>query len=113
MSYGQPWRRTTGGPLAGPASAYPTLRRPASICFSGPNDVFVPGLILGRSFGFVLVDCPSAELTPSNPAAATDLPIVPKRRRRLWLISLDILTLLILDSPMVRFDRVHFWITLV
>src|SRR6516225_11062453 len=27
----------TAGPLAGPASAYPTFRRPASICFKGPN----------------------------------------------------------------------------
>ena len=33
----------------GPASAYPILRTPASICFSEPNDVFVPGLIGARS----------------------------------------------------------------
>ena len=38
----------TAGPLAGPASAYPTFRTPASICFSGANEVFVPGLIVGR-----------------------------------------------------------------
>jgi hypothetical protein len=31
------------GPAAGPASTYPTFRRPASICFSEVNDVFVPG----------------------------------------------------------------------
>src|SRR5258708_2950767 len=43
MSYGQPWRRTTAGPLASPASAYPTFSRPASICRIGPKDVFVPG----------------------------------------------------------------------
>jgi hypothetical protein len=32
----------TGGPVAGPASAYPIFRTPASICFSAPNDVFAP-----------------------------------------------------------------------
>src|SRR5882757_5411739 len=32
----------TGGPLAGPASAYPMLSTPALICFSGPRDVFFP-----------------------------------------------------------------------
>ena len=37
----------TGSPLAGPASAYPTLSTPASICLIAPNDVFVPGLIAG------------------------------------------------------------------
>src|SRR3989442_10472895 len=45
MSYGQPCSRTTGGPPAGPASAYPTLRTPASICFTGPKtlgDSFTP-----------------------------------------------------------------------
>src|SRR6266853_1112301 len=39
MSYGQPCRRMTAVPLAGPASAYPTLRRPASICLMGPSEV--------------------------------------------------------------------------
>src|ERR1700730_10590197 len=38
MSYGQPCSRTTGGPLAEPASAYPTLRTPASICLIESND---------------------------------------------------------------------------
>src|SRR6185369_7413671 len=32
----------TGAPPAGPASAYPTFNRPASTCFSGPNELFVP-----------------------------------------------------------------------
>jgi len=33
-----------------------TFRTPASICFRAPNDVFVPGLILGRSAALVLLD---------------------------------------------------------
>ncbi len=48
-----------GGPLAGPASAYPTLSRPASICFIEAKDVFVPGLIAGN---FRLPDCAFAEI---------------------------------------------------
>src|SRR5712691_11994156 len=47
----------TAGPSLGPASAYPTFRTPASICFSGPKDVFVPGFIVVASAGFVLLDC--------------------------------------------------------
>src|SRR6202162_1206197 len=85
MSQGQPCRRMTGGPLAGPASAYPTFRTPASICFNELNDVFVPGLI-----GFILVDCASAEPIMSSSAAAMVRTAVPKRRRRSWLISSDI-----------------------
>jgi len=34
---------------AGPASAYPMFRTPASTCFSGPKDVFVPGSIVDIS----------------------------------------------------------------
>src|SRR6202790_5357131 len=78
----------TAGPSAGPASAYPTLRRPASICFSGPNDVFVPGLI-----GFILLDCAPAEPIMASSAAAMVRTAVPKRRRRSWSISSDILSL--------------------
>src|SRR4051794_802125 len=44
MSYGQPWRRTTAPPCAGPSSAYPTFRAPAPICFTAPKV-------------FALVDC--------------------------------------------------------
>src|SRR6266852_2843689 len=79
----------TAGPLAGPASAYPTFRTPASICFNELNDVFVPGLI-----GFILVDCASAEPIMSSSAAAMVRTAVPKRRRRSWLISSDIWALL-------------------
>src|SRR5579872_5042110 len=42
MSYGQPCRRMTGRPEAGPASAYPIFRTPASICFTGPKDALSP-----------------------------------------------------------------------
>src|SRR5919204_2781484 len=49
MSYGQPWRRMTAGPSAGPASAYPTFRRPASIGFREPKDVGVPGFSVDPS----------------------------------------------------------------
>src|SRR6266705_1260078 len=87
MSYGQPCRRMTGGPLAGPASAYPTFRSPASICFSEANDVFVPGLI-----GLILTGCASAEPSIASSAAATVSTAVPKRRRRSWLIFSAILT---------------------
>src|SRR5580698_7390642 len=85
----------TGGPSAGPASAYPTLRRPASICFSGPNEVFVPGLIASRCFAFVLPDCANEEPTPASSAAATDMAIAPKRRRRLSLNCSDVSIVLI------------------
>src|SRR5260221_13910172 len=82
MSYGQPCRRMTGEPLAGPASAYPTLRTPASICFSELNDVFVPGLI-----GLILVACASADPIMPNSAAAIVMAAVPRKRRRQRLIS--------------------------
>src|ERR1700731_3711931 len=71
----------TAGPLAGPASAYPTFRTPGSTCFSGLNDVLVPGLI-----GFSLPDCASAEPIMAKSAAAMVRAAVPKRRRRSWLV---------------------------
>src|SRR6266404_4352331 len=89
MSYGQPCRRITGGPLAGPASAYPTFRSPASICFSELNDVFVPGLI-----ELILRDCASADPIVASSAAARVSTAVPKRRRRSWFICSAILDLL-------------------
>src|SRR4030095_5261037 len=84
----------TGGPWAGPASAYPTLRRPASICFSEPNDVF--GLIVGTLAGFALPDCAAAEPIIPSWAAAIVVATVPKKRRRSYLVSSDILILSIL-----------------
>src|SRR5215472_6881212 len=67
----------TTGPLVGPASAYPTLRTPASICLSGAKDVFVPGLTAGTSAGLVMFDCAAAELIIPNWAAATVMAAVP------------------------------------
>src|SRR3954453_16525991 len=83
MSYGQPGRRITAGPSAGPASASPRFSRPASICFKGPRDVFVPGLIVGRSAALGLAGCATEE--PANPswAAATIIAAAPRTSRRL------------------------------
>src|SRR5579871_5373310 len=89
----------TGGPSAGPASAYPTLRRPASICFIEGNEVFVPGLIAGTSAAFGLLDCASAEPnTPSWVAAMVMAPVLRKRRRFRSIFS-NILIVFIDESP--------------
>src|ERR1700745_4340534 len=36
----------TAGPSSGPASAYPTLSTPASVCFSTPNEASVAAVIV-------------------------------------------------------------------
>src|SRR6478735_7596848 len=77
----------TTGPSAGPASAYPTLRTPALICFNGPNEVFVPGLIAGAPAG---LDCAAAEPVIANGAAASAMAAVLMRRRRSMSICWDI-----------------------
>src|SRR5580693_2873405 len=101
MSYGHPCSRTTAGPLAGPASAYPTFRRPALICFSEPNEVFVPGLIWGTCAGLVWLDWASAErIVLASPAAPRVMVAFRKNRRRLLLVSSDILIVLIGESPL-------------
>src|SRR5580693_6761514 len=100
MSYGQPRSRTTAGPLAGPASAYPTFRRPALICFSEPNEVFVPGLIWGTCEGLVWLDCALAEPIAASSVAAKATVAFRKKRRRLGLTSSDILIVLIGESPL-------------
>src|SRR6185437_1013736 len=91
MSYGQPWRRTTAGPSAGPASAYPTLRMPASICFIEWNEMLVPGLTVGRSADCALPDggwIPSPNRTPgASNVAPTDSPAIAKRRREISIAS--------------------------
>jgi hypothetical protein len=56
------------GPSAGLISAYPTLSRPASICFSEANDVFVAGLIAVTAF-VSLVRAATEKLKPSCAAA--------------------------------------------
>src|SRR5918997_1162743 len=63
---------------------------PASICFSEPNDVFVPGLVVGRPAGSAWPDCGTAESIRPSWMAATVGAIVRKKRRRSWLISSDI-----------------------
>src|SRR3982074_1660685 len=92
----------TTAPSAGPASAYPTFSTPALICFSVPNDVCVPGLILGRSAGFAALDCASAEPLTTSWAPAMVIAAVPRKRRRSWLIGSDILIVSIGESPWVR-----------
>src|SRR5580700_4758052 len=86
-------------PFAGPASAQPMFRRPASICLSGPNEVFVPVSIGGILAGLTLPDCASAEPIRPSSAAATVIAAVPRKRRRFLLISSEILIARIFESP--------------
>src|SRR4029077_4679680 len=69
------------GPSLGPASAYPTLSRPASICFSDANDVLVPGLIARMPANLVLLGCASAEPFKRSWAVATVTTAVPRKLR--------------------------------
>src|SRR5258708_11277858 len=86
----------TTGPSAGPASAYPTLSRPASICFSAAKDVLVPGLIAGNCADFAFAPCAFADPIEPNRAAASEAPAIAKNWRRRWLISSGISSLSIL-----------------
>jgi hypothetical protein len=52
--------------------------------------VFVPGLTVGKSGGFVLLDYAFAEPIRLSWAAATVMAALPRKRRRLLLISSDI-----------------------
>src|ERR1700687_1111107 len=65
----------TAGPVAGPASAYPMLRTPASTCFNEANEAFGPPVLQGR-------DCAFAEANVPNCAAAIIMDAVPRKRRR-------------------------------
>src|SRR4030088_286242 len=76
----------TAGPSAGPGSADPPFRTPASICFNEANDVFVPGLIAGTPASLVL-SCASAEPIMPSWAAAKVTAVVAKKRRRWWSIE--------------------------
>src|SRR6478672_331689 len=87
------------GPSLGPASAYPTLSRPASICFSDANEVLAPGLIARMPANFVLLGCASAEPFKRSWAAATVTAAVPRKLRRCWLISSDFSVVSIGGSP--------------
>src|SRR5438270_777961 len=79
----------TAGPSAGPASAYPMFRTPASICFSAANEVCAPGLVAGSCACFALA-CASADPIMPDCAAAMAPAATPKKRRRRGLISWDI-----------------------
>src|SRR5262245_34293237 len=92
----------TGGPSAGPASAYATLRRPASTCLRGANDVFVPGLMAGIA---VLADWASAVASMPRWVTAAAAAAVPKKRRRSRLMSSMVLLLLSREAILpLRFD---------
>src|SRR5437016_791481 len=66
----------TAGPSLGPASAYPTFRTPASICFSEPKDVFVPGLsvFIGESPWFDVMNDRYDTLLPKGAARSPARP---------------------------------------
>jgi len=54
-----------------------------SICLLGPNDVFVPELIVGRSDASTLPDAVKSARPPSNVAPAEMLDIAKRRRREI------------------------------
>src|ERR1700716_2481333 len=91
----------TGEPLAGPASAYPTLSRPALICLSEAKDVCVPGLVAGTGAGLILVDCASAEAKMPSRVAATVMAADLKKRRRSWFSTSGVLNVLMRDVSML------------
>src|ERR1700719_2597321 len=90
MSYGQPCRRMTAEPSAGPASTYPTFSNPASICFSGPNDC---------AFG---LDCAFADPRATSSAAASVMLALRRKRRRESPKLSDSLFDFMSQSPLVR-----------
>src|SRR5215217_2065243 len=77
----------TAGPSVGPASAYPTFRRPASICFRESKDVFVPGLLVVTSAGFVSLDCAYAQPIMPSWVAAIVMAATPRKQRLLRVMS--------------------------
>src|SRR5262249_29322707 len=89
----------TAGPSAGPSSAYPTLRRPASICFKERNDVFVPGLIAGSCADLVVFCCAPAEPMMPSCAAAMLVAAAPRKRRRSWLMPATVPISSIMSLP--------------
>src|SRR5450432_2573297 len=87
----------TGGPSAGPASAYPTLSKPALICFNGPNEVCALRLITGRIAGFTAPVSALADPVKARCVAAIVRAAVPKNRRRCWSMASPLLMSLMAD----------------
>src|SRR5215210_969906 len=62
-------------------------RSPASICFSGANEAFVPALKVCVSSAFCLAaGCASADMLRANRVPARVIAALVTKRRRLWLI---------------------------
>ena len=98
-------RRTTAWTHFGVSN----IKSPASICFRGPNDLFVPGLIGGRLAGFVLPVCAAVEPIMPNWAEAIVIIVVARKRRQSWLISSTIFS----TSDKIPFRRNASFIILV
>src|SRR5882757_2299517 len=75
----------TGGPLAGPASAYPMLRTPALICFSGPKDVFPPAPV--GAVPAPVAAGPAAGEQAATEATEADATVAAKARENALLLS--------------------------
>src|SRR6202011_1503380 len=75
MSYGQPCNRMTGGPSAGPSSAYPTLSRPASTCLRAGNEVR-PALVGGAAGGVEEHAAAEVAATAATPIASENSRLV-------------------------------------
>jgi hypothetical protein len=78
------------------------LSTPASICFTGLNDVFVPGFVAGGSPCFPLPYCASAELRVKSSPAATEIATVRSSLRRLPSTPSDILFVFIVCISFAR-----------
>src|SRR6266852_2286909 len=74
MSYGHPCKRITVWPSLGPASAYPTLRTPASIFLRGPSEVFAV-------VGAVTVVCATVFTVDPPPSVSSTVTFMPLAQR--------------------------------
>src|SRR3954468_6368525 len=96
----------TGTPSAGPASAAPTLRKPASICFSAANEVWPPGFTALAPAELALPACARAVPLTANGAAAKAMATAPRKRRRLGLgIGSEIMGLSCISYDQIAHDR--------
>src|ERR1700730_14174348 len=75
MSYGQPCNRMTGGPSAGPSSAYPTWSRPATTCLRAGNEVR-PALVGGAAGGVEEHAAAEVAATAATPTASENSRLV-------------------------------------